>query len=194
MSPVRKIFFDIETSNIFQDVGSNDPAALDIAVVGIYDSETDQYKSYTQEELPTLWPILEKADMLIGFNNEHFDTPLLNKYYPGDLNKIKSLDLLKEIHTVAGRRMKLDQLAQGTLNAKKLANGLEALTWWKKGEKEKVINYCLDDVRLTKELYEYALANNKLIFKEGLKLQEIKLDTSLWESVQNSAMTHVLPF
>ena len=191
---MRKIFFDIETSNIFQDVGSMNPADLDIAVVGIYDSETDKYNTYLQNELQELWPILEKADMLIGFNSEHFDTPLLNKYYPGDLLKIKNLDLLKEIHKTAGRRMKLDQLAQGTLGIKKIANGLEALSWWRKGEIEKVKNYCLDDVRITKDLYDFALKNNKLIFKEGPQMKEIKLDTSAWESVQDSAMTHVLPF
>ncbi|MFQ5662131.1 MAG: hypothetical protein ACE5F2_02670, partial [Candidatus Paceibacteria bacterium] len=62
---MRKIVFDIETSNIFQDVGKADPALLDLSVISIYDSETDKYVSYVQEELPNLWPIIEKADMLI---------------------------------------------------------------------------------------------------------------------------------
>src|SRR3989344_987012 len=99
---MRKIVFDIETKNFFHDVGSADPAKLDIAIVAIYDSETDSYTSYLAEELNKLWPILERADILIGFNTEHFDTPLLNKYYPGDLSKIKSLDILKEIKNSYG--------------------------------------------------------------------------------------------
>ena len=94
---MRKIIFDCETSNIFTDVGSSDARDLDISVVCIYDSETDKYSAYFQEELKDLWPILEKADLLIGFNSDHFDIPLLNKYYSGDLTKFKSLDLLKEI-------------------------------------------------------------------------------------------------
>ena len=154
---MRKIVFDIETSNVFQDVGKADPALLDLSVVSIHDSDTDKYTSYTQEELSNLWPIIEKADMLIGYNSDHFDIPLLNKYYSGDLTKIKSLDLLKEIKNSLGRRLKLDSVAEGTLNRRKIGHGLQATTWWKNGEVEKVKKYCEEDVRITKELYEYAL-------------------------------------
>jgi DEAD/DEAH box helicase domain-containing protein len=191
---MRKIVFDIETKNLFSDVGKNDPTLLDISVVCIHDSKTDQYTSYLQEDLPKLWPIIERADILIGFNSDHFDIPLLNKYYPGDLTKIKSLDILKEIHTTFGRRMKLDQLAEGTLGKKKLGHGLEAVTWWKNGEIEKIIKYCVEDVRITKEIYDFARANNKLIFKEGGKLNEIKLNTENWEEVNEHKMTFTLPF
>src|SRR6185312_13347520 len=110
---------DIDTRNVFADVGKNDPSLLDIALVAIHDSETNEYSTYLVEDLPKLWPIIERADMLIGFNSDHFDIPLLNKYYPGDLTKIKSLDILKEIQKSYGRRMKLDQLAEGTLGDRK---------------------------------------------------------------------------
>ena len=102
---IRKVVFDIETKNLFEEVGSNDPTDLDISVVAIYDSETDTYQSFTQDQFSKLWPILEKADMLIGYNSDHFDIPLLNKYYPGDLTKIKSLDIMKEIRATLGRRI-----------------------------------------------------------------------------------------
>lgn len=191
---MRKIVFDIETGNIFSDTGSSDPASLDIAVVGIYDSETDCYSTYFQEDLSKLWPILERADMLIGFYSDHFDIPLLNKYYSGDLTKIKSFDLLKEIRKQYGRGMKLDQLAEGTLGKKKSGHGLQATNWWKQGEYEKVRQYCIDDVRLTKELYDYALQNQKLIFKEGPQIKEIKLDTSDWEKPSENKLTFSMPF
>ena len=191
---MRKIVFDIETRNFFHDVGSSDPAKLDIAIVAIYDSETDSYSSYLAEELNKLWPILERADMLIGFTSEHFDMPLLNKYYPGDLTKIKHLDILKEIKNSYGRRMKLDQLAEGTLGKKKSGWGGDATKWWSEGKIEKVRDYCIDDVRLTKELYDYAMANQKLIFKESSQLKEIKLDTSEWEKPSDNKLTFSMPF
>src|SRR3990167_3736869 len=131
---MRKVVFDIETKNFFNDVGSNDPALLDIALVAIYDSETDSYSTYLEEELGKLWPILERADMLIGFYSDKFDMPLLNKYYPGDLTKIKHLDILKEIKASYGRSMKLDQLAEGTLGQNKSGHGADATKWWKAGE------------------------------------------------------------
>jgi hypothetical protein len=191
---MRKIVFDIETRNIFQDVGSNNPADLDISVVGVYDSDTDKYETYMVEDLPLLWPILEKADLLIGYNSDHFDIPLLNKYYSGDLNKIKSLDILKEIQKVAGRRMKLDQVAEGSLGVNKSGHGLDAIVWWKSGEIEKIKKYCLDDVRITKDVYDYAMKNGKIIYKEGPNLHEVKLDTRDWEKVEDSALNHTLPF
>ena len=191
---MRKIVFDIETKNFFDTVPGNDSAKLDIALVAIYDSLNDSYSSYLEEELAKLWPILERADMLIGFNSDHFDIPLLNKYYPGDLSKIKSLDILKEIHNSYGRRMKLDQLAEGTLGKNKIGHGIEAVNWWKNGDIEKIREYCIDDVRITKEIYDFAIANNKLIFKEGGKLNEIKLNASEWEKPNDHKLTFTLPF
>jgi DEAD/DEAH box helicase domain-containing protein len=184
---MKKIVFDIETKNIFQDVGSNDPVDLDISLVGLYDYETNTYDSFLQEDFERMWTVLEKADMFITFNGDHFDIPLLNKYYKkagrGDLTKIRSLDLLKEIKNCYGRRMKLDQIAQGTFGIGKSGDGLEAVAWWRNGEIEKIRKYCLDDVRITKDVYEYAVKNKKLMFKEGPFTKEIKLDTKHWEPV-----------
>lgn len=191
---MRKIVFDIETRNVFADVGKNDPSLLDISVVCIHDSLTDEYSSYLVEDLPKLWPIIESADMLIGYNSDHFDIPLLNKYYSGDLSKIKSLDILKEIQKSYGRRMKLDQVAEGTLGKNKNGHGLDAIVWWKKGEIEKIKKYCLEDVKITKEIYDYARTNNKLIFKEGGMMNEIKLDATEWEKPNENKLTFTLPF
>jgi len=178
---MRKVVFDIETKNIFTDVGSTNPADLDISVVCLYDYENNSYHSFLEQDFPKMWPMIEKADMLIGYNSNHFDIPLLNKYYSGDLTKLRSLDLLHEIKESYGRRMKLDQVAEGTLNIKKSGNGLQAVYWWKSGEVDKIIKYCLDDVKITKEVYDYALKHNRLKFKEGNKIIPIPLNTTKWE-------------
>ncbi len=191
---MKKIVFDIETSDLFSDVGVNDPTALNLSVIGIYDYERNVYEHFLQEDLHKLWPILESADLIIGYNSDHFDIPLLNKYYGGDLTKIKSLDMLREIKNSFGRRMKLDQIAEGTLGLNKSGIGTQATIWWKQGEYQKVIDYCLDDVKLTKNIYDYARANNKLILKEGGELITIPLNTSKWEEKEESAITHTLPF
>ena len=191
---MNKIVFDIETQNTFQEAGSSDPADLSISLAGIYDYSTDKYDSFLESELSRLWPIIEKADMLIGYNSDHFDIPLLNKYYPGDLSKIKSLDLLKEIKNSFGRRVKLDSVALGTFNKGKIGHGLEAITWWKNGEIDKIRKYCLEDVKITKELYEYAFKNGSIKCREGQKEFDIKLDTNKWHDKAENAMTFTLPF
>lgn len=191
---MRKITFDLETKNFFQDVGSNDPADLDISVLCIHDSATDEYSSYFEKDFNKLWPIIEQADMLITWNGEHFDIPILNKYYPGDLSKIKSLDLMKEVQKILGRRLKLDSVGEATLGKNKTGHGSDAVHWWQNGEIDKLIAYCIEDVKLTKDLYDYALTNKSLKYKELGSLKEIKLDTSAWEVPQSSAMTFTLPF
>lgn len=194
---MRKITFDIETKNFFQDVGSNDPVALDISVVCIHDSLDNQYKSFLEEDFPKLWPIIEKADALITWNGDHFDIPLLNKYYSGDLTKIKSIDLMKEVKNALGRRLKLDTVAEATLGQKKSGHGTEAVEWWKTGEIDKIIKYCTDDVKITKDLYDYALANKILKYKDlglGGQIKEVRLNTAGWEEKADHAMTFTLPF
>ncbi len=191
---MRKIVFDIETKNTFQDVGKNDPTLLDMSLIGIWDSETNKYQAFLENELNQLWPIIEHADLLIGYNSDHFDIPILNKYYPGDLTKIKSIDLLKEIRNSLGRRLKMDHIAEGTLGINKSGHGLQAITWWKQGEIEKIKEYCLDDVKITKKLYDYALKHGKLKYKDGEKNVSIPLNTSTWEIMEENSLTHTLPF
>ena len=190
---MRKVVFDIETINDFLP-GKFDPSTLDISVVGIYDSLTDSYDSFLQSDFGRLWPILERTDILIGYNSDHFDIPILNRYYPGDLTRIKSIDLLKEIKDVLGRRLKLDGVSQATLGIGKSGDGLQALRWWKEGQIEKVRSYCLDDVRITKELYDYALKNGVLKYKDFDTIREIPLKTSEWETISDHSLTHTLPF
>lgn len=182
---MRKIVFDIETKNIFQDVGSRNPADLDISLVGLYDYETNKYHTFLEEEFEEMWKIINKADVLISFNGDYFDIPLLNKYYKkaglGDLTKIRSLDVFREIKNSSGRWLKLDKIAEGTFGINKSGDGLEAVAWWRQGEIDKIRKYCLDDVKITKDVYEFALKNKKVIFKEGPFTKEIKLDTKHWE-------------
>jgi len=191
---LRYVIFDLETQNLFQEVGSNDPAALDISVVTAYDSGTEKYTTVSINELSKLWPIFEHADALVGFNSNHFDIPILNKYYPGDLTQIKSIDLLEEIKKSLGRRLRLDTIAEATVNAKKSASGLEAVRWWREGKIDEIKKYCEQDVKVTKKVFDYALANGHVKFKDGSRKQEIPLDTSHWLIKQEVAMTHSLLF
>jgi len=191
---MRKITFDLETKNFFSDVGSNDPADLDISVISIHDSADDTYKSFFEADFTKLWPILEQADVFITWNGDHFDIPLLNKYYPGDLTRIKSLDLMKEVQKTLGRRLKLDSVAEATLGRNKSGHGSEAVEWWNKGELEKLVKYCEEDVRITKELHDFAMTNKHLKYKDLGTLKDIRLDTTHWELLHLSALTYTLPF
>ncbi|MFZ1987574.1 MAG: ribonuclease H-like domain-containing protein [Minisyncoccia bacterium] len=191
---MRVITFDIETKAVSLVRGRLDVNELELTVVGIHDSETDTYSSYLKEELPQLWPIIEHTDLLIGYNSDSFDIPLLNRYYPGDLTQIRSLDLMSEVQKTLGRRLRLDSIARATLGRGKSGDGLKAGTWWEEGRIDKVREYCLDDVRLTRELYDYALKHSGLKYKDLNQIRDIKLDTSLWNiATPPATLTHTLP-
>lgn len=191
---MRYIIFDLETQNIFRDVGENNPAALDISVGSFYDSASDTYTTVTVNELQTIWPLIEVADALVGYNSNHFDIPLLNKYYPGDLTTIKSIDILEEIRKSLGRRLRLSSVAEATVNAKKSADGLQAVRWWREGKIDEIKKYCEQDVKVTKKIFDYALTNGHLKYKDGTKTKEIPLDTSNWTIKEESVLTHSLLF
>ena len=191
---MRKITIDLETKNFFHEVNSNDPAALDISVACLHDSFDDSYKTFLENDLHKLWPILESADLIITWNGDHFDIPLLNKYYPGDLSQIKSLDMMREVQQVLGRRLKLDSVGEATLGRNKSGLGTDAVEWYRQGLMDKVIKYCLDDVKLTKDLYDFAINNGHLMYKDLGNLKKIPLNTTMWEVKQPAAMTFTLPF
>lgn len=190
---MRKIVLDIETQDTFQDVGSNDPTKLHISLLVIYDYKDQQFMTFMEKDLSDLWPILEKTDLIIGYNSDHFDIPLLNKYYPGDLTSVGSLDLMTEIKKVIGRSIKLDNIAEATIGIGKSGNGLQAIEWWKNGDIAKIEKYCRDDVKVTRDIYEYAMKNKSLKYKDLLDTITFNIDTSTWDQKTSKTINYTLP-
>ncbi len=195
---MKKIVLDLETKNTFAEVGSREAAKLDLSVVSIYDYDDDKYYSYLEDELADLWEKLEKTDILIGYNLNKFDVPVLNKYYTGDLSRLKTIDLYEEIKKAAGKSLSLDLVAAGTLGVGKISHGLQAVSWWQEGKIDEIKKYCEDDVRITKEIYEFAKQNGFLKYKLLNDEYKFPIDTSEWEKVDDSqglgGSNYQLPF
>lgn len=164
----NELVLDIETANSFADVGKYDPSLLKVSLVGVYSYATDKYESFLEPDLPKLWRMVEAADRVIGYNIIGFDWPCLNSYYPGDLLKLPTLDLMYEIEKALGYRIKLDDVAHGSLGVGKSGNGLQAIEFFRRGEIDKLRDYCLQDVKVTKEVYEFGLANKQVKYKDRM--------------------------
>lgn len=157
----KEIIFDIETIGDISDYSK-----LKVTVISMYRYETGTFESYTENELGKVWPLFERADRLIGYNSEHFDLPVLNNYYMGDLLQFPHLDLLKKIKESLGIRLKLKDVAEATLdNVTKSADGLQAMQWYKEGKIDEIKKYCEQDVNVTKQLYEFGRDNRQLFYK-----------------------------
>ena len=178
---MKAIVFDIETADVFTDE-KRKAEDLELAIVAVYNYSDNSYSTYTKEELDKLWELMRNIDTLIGFNSNHFDIPLLNKYSPIDLKKeFKSIDLMENVKQSLGRRIKLDWIADGTLGINKSGDGLKAVEWWNRGEIDKVREYCIDDVKITKEIFDYAKENKKLLYNDLGTINTIQIDTTGWE-------------
>lgn len=176
---MRTIVLDLETKKLFHEVDRGRHEKLGVSFCGIYDSADNQLKGFFEHELPKLWPILESADLLVGFNIKKFDLPVLSSYYPGDVSRLPTFDLLDAVKESLGFRLKLDHLAKATLGRGKLGTGLDAYKFFRAGKLEELKNYCLEDVAITRDLYFYAAEHGHLkYFDLGNVLREIPVNIS----------------
>ncbi len=160
----NEVVLDIETQNTFEEVGGYFTDKLKVSLVGCYFYETDTYESFLEADLPQLFARLEKSGRIIGYNSIGFDMPVLNNYYAGNLLHLPQLDILQKIERELGYRIKLDDVAKATLGTQKSAHGLQAVAWWKEGKINEIREYCLQDVKVTKEVYEFGLKNSFILF------------------------------
>ena len=150
-----KIVFDVETKNTFADVGGQENIEkLEVSVVGAYSYATDEYRCFDEAELDGLGELLQRAHLLIGFSSKRFDIPVLQKHFRFNLSSIPHFDILEEVEKALGRRIGLGILAEANLGVGKTAHGLDAIDFYRNGEIEKLKDYCLQDVKITKEIFD----------------------------------------
>ena len=183
-----EIIFDIETQNWFDDGEDRDLTKLKVSVVSVYSRTLDasfkesngKIHSFWVDELDGLWPVMQNADRIVGYNSVHFDTPILQSYTSILLNKLPQLDIMAEIKRVFGRRIALNAVAKETLGREKLEEGSMANVLWEKGDKaslERLQKYCEEDVMITRDIYDFGLKNKKLKFKDKWnKVREVEVD------------------
>jgi len=185
-----KLVIDIETKDTFQEVGGKENVEkLSASFIGAYSYNQDQYLSFHENELEKFGPLLQNANLIIGFAINRFDLPVLNKYYNFNLLSLPRLDLLEEIELVYGQRISLDILAKANLAISKTGHGLDAIEYYKQGNFQALADYCLQDVRITKDLYELIKTQGYLsipkkdsgeIVKVPIKLRELEMPASLF--------------
>ena len=186
---LKKIVLDLETQKSFQEVGGRGKNhLLKVSVACIYDYSTDKYSSFEEHELPKLSPILQTADQIIGYNIKDFDFEVIQPYLNFNIHQVPYLDLLQEIEKVLKHRIKLDLVAQGTLGSSKSGSGLEAILYFQNRRFDLLKKYCLDDVKITKQIYDYAVRNGKILYKDFFKTKEIPL--KITEAVPRMGVKH----
>ena len=166
---MKHIFLDVETKRTFEEVGGFFPEKLGISFVGIAIREgmsgPGELQGFFEKDLPDLFPILETADVVVGFNIDGFDMPSMVNYYSGDIAQIPTLDLMDRIKDSVGHRIGLDAVAKETLGMGKTGDGLDAIKYYRAGQLDKLRDYCLQDVAVTRDLYDHGLNKGQVKFR-----------------------------
>ena len=160
VSGLRVQYFDLETQKSAEDVGGwGNIHKMGLAVGVVWDSLDREFFTYEEKDSAKLVEKLRTADLAVGFNIIGFDYTVLQPYSDFDLQEINTFDMLVDVKKNLGFRLSLNHLAQHTLNAEKSADGLVSLQWYKEGKINKIIQYCKQDVEITRDLYLYGEKN-----------------------------------
>ncbi|MBF0239298.1 MAG: ribonuclease H-like domain-containing protein [SAR324 cluster bacterium] len=183
----RILYFDLESKYSADEVGGwNNIMDMGMSVGIVWDSLDSQFHVYLDNQVQDLIDHFKKVELIVGFNHIGFDYRVVagarhanqqerNQLY-AELMALPNLDMLTEISKILGHRLKLDAIARPTLGTGKSADGLQALQWYKEGKLDKIIEYCKIDVEVTRDVYQYALKHQELLYDSRSGVKSVKVE------------------
>lgn len=159
--------------------GWKDHANMGVSVTGVYDYAKDAYRVFCDDNVGEMAALMHQADRLVGFNNVDFDDRLLAATYDWfEVISTPRYDLLREIWRAAEQPTEwgspethggygLDAMCDANFGERKTGHGADAPVNWQRGWIGSVIDYCLNDVRMTKLLMDAVLAGHPLVNPKG---------------------------
>lgn len=143
-------------------------AEMDISTICVYDYSTDAYRVFLEDNLGEFDKLVAEREIIIGFNSKFFDDKLC---LVNDLKVETTYDLLSEIRVASGqppgyvygqtrKGYSLEALAKANLGIGKSGSGALAPELWQRGKFGTVISYCLNDVAITRKLFELGLSGD----------------------------------
>jgi hypothetical protein len=157
------VYFDLETQKSADEVGGwNNIAKMGMSIGVTYSAATSEYKIYHEKTVGELIHDLQRADLVVGFNNLRFDYEVLHGYTSFDLTQLPTLDLMVDLQNKLNHRLSLDSIATATFGVEKTAEGLQAIRWFKDGRFMEIAEYCCYDVKLTKLVHEHGVQHRQI--------------------------------
>ncbi len=166
------VYFDVETKRLADEVGGwSNIEQLGIAVAVTLSSRDNIFRVYRENETTALLDELRAADCVVGFNSRGFDFRVVQPFVDFDLRGLPNIDLMIDLKQVLGFRVGLDNVCAATLGQGKSSHGTESVQWWRDGRENEVIEYCKQDVQLTRLLHEYGATHQHVFYmdKKGAK-------------------------
>jgi DEAD/DEAH box helicase domain-containing protein len=157
------VYFDLETQKSADEVGGwGNISRMGMSIGVTFSSATGEYKIYGEPQVNDLLKELQRADLVVGFNNLRFDYEVLHGYTTFDLAQLPTLDMLVELQNTLNHRLSLDSIATATFGVEKTAEGLQAIRWFKEGRLAEIAEYCCYDVKITRLVHEFGVQQKQL--------------------------------
>jgi hypothetical protein len=157
------VYFDLETQKSAEEVGGWDKISrMGMSIGVIYSTAKNEYEIFGEKQVHDLIRELQRADLVVGFNNLRFDYEVLHGYTALDLRQLPTLDMLVKIQEDLQHRLSLDALATGTFGVAKTSEGMQAIQWFKEGRLLEIAEYCCYDVKITRWIHEYGVQHRQL--------------------------------
>jgi hypothetical protein len=167
------VYFDLETQKSADEVGGwHRKSEMRMSVGVTYSTARGDYRIYGEKQVNALIAELQRADLVVGYNNLGFDYEVLHGYTAFDLRQVPTLDLMLDLERKLGHRLKLDDIAVATFGIGKTAEGLQAIWWFRQGKLLEIAEYCCYDVKITRLVHEFGMAHKQLFYSSrvGAKL------------------------
>ncbi len=145
--------------------GWGDKKNMGISVLGAYDFVDERYRVICEDNKEEWLDLINDRDLIVSFNGIKFDNEVVKHVWGYEVPLEKNYDILVEMWRAKG--FNPDAFVNEThgghgLDVTCKANGLQSKTGhgafapieWQRGNIGHVIDYCLQDVKLTKELFE----------------------------------------
>lgn len=152
---------DIPEAGIDYCQGWGDHANMGISCLCAYDSGEDRYRVFFDDNRGCFEELVKKADLLVGFNNIRFDDKVLAACGWPVGHGVPRYDILREIAAAKGLNPNgihgghsLEACSTANGGSPKSGHGAQAPIDWQRGRTGSLVDYCLEDVRLTRQLFE----------------------------------------
>lgn len=138
--------------------GFKDFFNMGFACAVTWDTARNEYRVFDEYMLDDLKAVFKRAEVIAGFNILNFDNNVLRPY-EFEIPDSKCYDLLFEIARAAGtpndyKGLGLNAVCEANFQTKKTGNGADAPKLYQQKRFGELFDYCLADVRLTKQLLD----------------------------------------
>lgn len=183
------LVYDTEACRLANNIKDNG-----VSYVAYYRSDTEEIDGFYEKDVPKLKKLFDEADYIVGYNIIGYDFPVLEKYFDFDIKSYKTVDLFLLLCKQHKLYLKLDNVAEHTLNKNKIATGLDAVRFYNEGRLKELKEYCDQDVKVTTDVYYYLLDKGYVKYKDGvgnIKQLALELPDFVRDGSQNTKIEPV---